>query len=121
LWGGQADGFALGNGQADGGRRDQVLALDGDYFLFNGSTSAPGCTSATSFTVHFMPPDYSTPQLCVLSHIRLERILPIDPKCFAHEKVDTPPTEAGIQAWTKFLRTTGEGDVGEVYRSAPPP
>lgn len=31
------------------------------------SIGLPGTTSATSFTVHFMPPVYATPQLYILS------------------------------------------------------
>ena len=35
------------------------------------STTLPGSASATSFTVHFMPPAYVTPQLCMLSRTPL--------------------------------------------------
>ena len=54
--------FAFRDRQADGSGRDPVRALNRGNLVFNLFT-----TSATSFTVHFIPRAYPTPQLCMLS------------------------------------------------------
>src|SRR3982751_6266472 len=45
---------------------DQLFPFDRDDFLFNKHS---GPRFGTSFTVHFMPPAYGTPQLCMLSFV----------------------------------------------------